>query len=79
MAEDHVRKSVGECHPCREFEGMQPSIYMKTSSASATGVSSWVSTGHYVARFLASGFMRVRDTQNRGICHSKRAITENYP
>jgi hypothetical protein len=43
MAEDHVRKSVGECHPCREFEGMQPSIYMKTSSASATGVSPWTS------------------------------------
>jgi hypothetical protein len=26
MAEDHARKSVGECHPYREFEGMQPSI-----------------------------------------------------
>jgi hypothetical protein len=26
MAEDHVRKSVGECHPYKEFEGMQPSI-----------------------------------------------------
>jgi hypothetical protein len=25
MAEDHVRKNVGECHPYREFEGMQPS------------------------------------------------------
>ena len=25
MAEDHARKSVGECHPYREFEGMQPS------------------------------------------------------
>ena len=25
MAEDHVRKSVGEYHPCKEFEGMQPS------------------------------------------------------
>jgi hypothetical protein len=44
MAEDHARKSVGECHPYREFEGMQPSIDMKTSSASATGVSPWVST-----------------------------------
>jgi class 3 adenylate cyclase len=26
MAEDHARKSVGECHPYREFEGMQSSI-----------------------------------------------------
>jgi hypothetical protein len=26
MAEDHARKSVDECHPYREFEGMQPSI-----------------------------------------------------
>ena len=25
MAEDHARKSVGECHPYREFE-LQPSI-----------------------------------------------------
>jgi hypothetical protein len=25
MAEDHARKSVDECHPYREFEGMQPS------------------------------------------------------
>ena len=25
MAEDHVCKGVGECHPYREFEGMQPS------------------------------------------------------
>src|SRR2546427_11400391 len=44
MAEDHARKSVGECHPYREFEGMQSSIKMKTSLASATGVSPWVST-----------------------------------
>src|SRR6266704_7004457 len=44
MAEDHARKSVGECHPYREFEGMQSSISMKTSLASATGVSPWVST-----------------------------------
>lgn len=26
MAEDHAHKSVGECHPYREFEGMQSSI-----------------------------------------------------
>jgi len=39
MAEDHARKSVGECHPYREFEGMRPSRQMKTSLASATGVS----------------------------------------
>jgi Pyruvate/2-oxoacid:ferredoxin oxidoreductase gamma subunit len=26
MAEDHARKSMGECHPDREFVGMQPSI-----------------------------------------------------
>jgi hypothetical protein len=26
MAEDHVRQNVGEYHPYREFEGMQPSI-----------------------------------------------------
>ena len=44
MAEDHAYKGVGECHPCREFEGMQPSRYMNTSLASATGVSPWVST-----------------------------------
>ena len=25
MAEDHTHKSVGECHPYREFEGMPPS------------------------------------------------------
>jgi hypothetical protein len=25
MAEDHTCKGVGECHPYREFEGMQPS------------------------------------------------------
>ena len=25
MAEDHTYKGVGECHPYREFEGMQPS------------------------------------------------------
>ena len=25
MAEDHTGKGVGECHPYREFEGMQPS------------------------------------------------------
>ena len=25
MAEDHICKGVGECHPYREFEGMQPS------------------------------------------------------
>jgi L-lactate dehydrogenase complex protein LldE len=25
IAEDHAHKSVGECHPYREFEGMQPS------------------------------------------------------
>jgi hypothetical protein len=25
MAEDHTFKGVGECHPYREFEGMQPS------------------------------------------------------
>ena len=24
-AEDHTCKGVGECHPYREFEGMQPS------------------------------------------------------
>jgi hypothetical protein len=44
MAEDHAHKSEGECHPYREFEGMQSSIYMKTSSASATGLRPWVST-----------------------------------
>jgi hypothetical protein len=44
MAEDHAFIGVGECHPCREFEGMQPSRYMNTSLASATGVSPWVST-----------------------------------
>jgi hypothetical protein len=26
MAEDHAFIGVGECHPYREFEGMQPSI-----------------------------------------------------
>ena len=26
MAEDHAHKSVDECHPYREFEGMQSSI-----------------------------------------------------
>ena len=25
MAEDHTFIGVGECHPYREFEGMQPS------------------------------------------------------
>ena len=25
MAKDHTCKGVGECHPYREFEGMQPS------------------------------------------------------
>src|SRR5262249_32597097 len=25
MAEDHTCKGMGECHPYREFEGMQPS------------------------------------------------------
>ena len=25
MAEDHTYKGVGECHPYREFEGIQPS------------------------------------------------------
>jgi hypothetical protein len=44
MAEDHTYKGVGECHPYREFEGMQPSRSMQTSLASATGVSPWVST-----------------------------------
>jgi hypothetical protein len=24
VAEDHTYKGVGECHPYREFEGMQP-------------------------------------------------------
>src|SRR5262249_34478901 len=44
LAEDHTCKGVGECHPYREFEGMQPSREMQTSLASATGVSPWVST-----------------------------------
>src|SRR5262249_8091406 len=44
MAEDHTFIGVGECHPYREFEGMQPSRSMQTSLASATGVSPWVST-----------------------------------
>jgi len=44
MVEDHAFTGVGECHLCREFEGMQPSRYMNTSLASATGVSPWVST-----------------------------------
>ena len=44
MAEDHTCKGGGECHPYREFEGMQPSREMQTSLASATGVSPWVST-----------------------------------
>jgi hypothetical protein len=44
MAEDHTCKGVGECHPYREFEGMQPSRSMQTSLASATSVSPWVST-----------------------------------
>ena len=43
-AEDHTYKGVGECHPYREFEGMQPSRSMQISLASATGVSPWVST-----------------------------------
>ena len=50
MAEDHTCKGVGECHPYREFEGMQPSRQMQTSLASATGVSPWVSTQAAIAQ-----------------------------
>ena len=32
MAEDHAGKNVGECHPCREFEGMQPSAFITTDT-----------------------------------------------
>ena len=31
MAEDHTCKGGGECHPYREFEGMQPSREMNLS------------------------------------------------
>jgi hypothetical protein len=27
IAEDYVNKAVGECHPYREFEGIQASIW----------------------------------------------------
>jgi hypothetical protein len=44
MAEDHTYKGVGECHPYREFEGMQPCTKRPTGGL-------WI-RGRLVARLM---------------------------